>query len=584
MINKLRGYFPKGSNYLITGAPQCVVNDENMDLMIQGAQFDIIWVQFYNSWGCSVRDWITKNPNYASDGIEHPADPNNKYGGFSFEKWYNRLQAPNSKSSNAKLAIGVLGKATETGVVDFRVSSAELKPLIDAYFCHKNFGGLMIWDAVTAGNNLKDGVTFQGQIKNLLNAREAKGCPGDTPPVSSTTQSGTASSTTMATTTTTAGTTTSFTSTPTTSQPATTTIIDGTSYPNPPAPTVLGSTPKCTKWYVVQSGDTCPAIAAKFDVTKTEVNLWNTYINMGCTNILATYAICVSSPLVEEYWSSVGCLTDSQSARGLAYRITLPNEKSIMTPHMCTDACAAAGYRLAGIEYGYQCFCDNAIRNNHALTQSGCTTPCPGAPSIMCGGSDRMNLYRLDRYKDMGCYNDISTSRTLEKQIIIANQNTILTREICQTACEKAGYVYSGVEYAHQCWCGYGVWGSVAQSGCSSPCPGNTGQICGGSDRINVMMRPQSRSLGCYSDDVNKRTLRYQFTIANEATLMTPELCRNTCLTKGFIYSGVEYGHQCFCDDELYGTGAPTSGCTMACPGNSAAVCGGSSKMNIYSL
>ncbi|OBT54521.1 hypothetical protein VE04_06692 [Pseudogymnoascus sp. 24MN13] len=558
MINKLRGYFPAGSNYLITGAPQCVVNDANMDLMIQGAQFDIIWVQFYNTWGCSVRDWVTKNPNYASTGIESPVDPNNKLGGFYFEKRSKRLQAPNSKSKNAKLAIGVLGQATETGVVDFRVSADQLKPLIDAYFCHANFGGFMIWDLVASSNNLKNGVTFQAQIKNLLNAKEAKGCPTVT--------------------------TTSSVPTPTTTQPPNTTIIDGTAYPNPPAPTVLGSTPKCKKWYVVQNGDTCTAIAAKNDITRTDINLWNTYITSTCTNIWATYAVCVSSPLAEDYWSSVGCLTDSQSARALANRITLTNEKSIMTPKACSDACAAAGYRLSGLEYGFECYCDNAIRNGHGLTQSGCTTPCPGAPSITCGGPDRINLYRLDKYKDLGCYTDIATSRTLEKQIIITNQNTILTREICQTACEKAGYIYSGVEYAHQCWCGNTIRGSPASSGCSSACPGNTAQTCGGSDRINVMMRPQSRSLGCYSDDVNKRTLRYQLTITNAATLMTVELCRTTCLTKGFIYSGVEYGHQCFCDDELYGTGVPSTGCTMACPGGGSAVCGGSSRINIYSL
>lgn len=71
---------------------------------------------------------------------------------------------------------------------------------------------------------------------------------------------------------------------------------------------------------------------------------------MGCTNIWATYAIYVSSPLAEDYWSLVGCVTDSQSARGLSNRITaVPNEKSIMTPKICTDAWAMAGYRLASI-------------------------------------------------------------------------------------------------------------------------------------------------------------------------------------------------------------------------------------------
>ena len=184
MINKLRSYFPKDSNYLITGAPQCVVNDANMDLMIQGAEFDIIWVQFYNTWGCSVRDWVNLNPNYAKTGVETTVPK----GGFSYDAWLKRLQAPGSKSKNAKLAIGVLGEASTDLAVDFAVSSAQLKPLIDEYFCHESFGGFMIWDAVSAGNNKdKNGNTFQAQIKDLLLAREAKGCAKPTSTVSSTT-------------------------------------------------------------------------------------------------------------------------------------------------------------------------------------------------------------------------------------------------------------------------------------------------------------------------------------------------------------------------------------------------------------
>ncbi|KFY35307.1 hypothetical protein V494_06030 [Pseudogymnoascus sp. VKM F-4513 (FW-928)] len=190
MINRLRSYFPKGSNYLITGAPQCVVNDANMDLMIQGAEFDIIWVQFYNTWGCSVRDWVSLNPNYEKTGVETTVPKGYQFGGFSYNAWLKRLQAPGSKSKNAKLSIGLLGQATTGLPLDFAVTADELKPLIDEYFCHENFGGVMLWDAVSAGNNKdKNGVTYQAQLKNLLLAREAKGCgkPSTSSTVSSTT-------------------------------------------------------------------------------------------------------------------------------------------------------------------------------------------------------------------------------------------------------------------------------------------------------------------------------------------------------------------------------------------------------------
>ncbi|OBT99267.1 hypothetical protein VE01_02533 [Pseudogymnoascus verrucosus] len=190
MINRLRSYFPDGG-YLITGAPQCVVNDANMDLMIQGAQFDIIWVQFYNTDGCAARDWVKLNPDYATTGVETTVPKEYPHGGFSYDAWLKRLQAPGSKSKNAKLSIGVLGAPNmdPTIPIEYYLSADQLKPLIDEYYCHDNFGGFMIWDAVFAGKNKdQNGVNFLAQIKNLLVAREAKGCAAPTSTVSSSTK------------------------------------------------------------------------------------------------------------------------------------------------------------------------------------------------------------------------------------------------------------------------------------------------------------------------------------------------------------------------------------------------------------
>jgi len=50
MIRRLCSYFlGAGKRYLIHGAPQCVASDANIGSVIQNAQFDIIWVQFYNT-------------------------------------------------------------------------------------------------------------------------------------------------------------------------------------------------------------------------------------------------------------------------------------------------------------------------------------------------------------------------------------------------------------------------------------------------------------------------------------------------------------------------------------------------------
>jgi hypothetical protein len=72
--------------------------------------------------------------------------------------------------------------------------------------------------------------------------------------------------------------------------------------------------------------------------------------------------------------------------------------------------------------------------------------------------------------------------------------------------------------------------------------------------------------------------------VPNELTLMTVDLCRSTCRSQGYIYSGVESGNECYCDNKLVSNGVIAIGCTMPCPGNSAQLCGGSDRINVYSL
>ncbi|OBT72739.1 hypothetical protein VF21_09003, partial [Pseudogymnoascus sp. 05NY08] len=64
-------------------------------------------------------------------------------------------------------------------------------------------------------------------------------------------------------------------------------------------------------------------------------------------------------------------------------------------------------------------------------------------------------------------------------------------------------------------------------------CPGDKGQVCGGSNRINLFTRPQYRYLGCYSDSTTGRTLRNRHSITNEAAVMTIDLCRTACRNDG---------------------------------------------------
>ncbi|KDQ34140.1 hypothetical protein PLEOSDRAFT_1031730, partial [Pleurotus ostreatus PC15] len=65
---------------------------------------------------------------------------------------------------------------------------------------------------------------------------------------------------------------------------------------------------------------------------------------------------------------------------------------------------------------------------------------------------------------------------------------------------------------------------------------------------------------------------------------LTIESCIAICDNAGFIFAGVEFGQECYCDSVIQDPGVETdiSECNFACSGNPAEVCGSGGHMNIF--
>ena len=137
----------------------------------------------------------------------------------------------------------------------------------------------------------------------------------------------------------------------------------------------------------------------------------------------------------------------------------------------------------------------------------------------------------------------------------------------------------------------------VLESECSMACSGAANETCGGSSRLSVYQLgsgstqapttnpgpPGWKFVGCYTDDVNARTLSTAQSVAAGSSGMTVAQCVSACQANGYTVSGVEYQDQCFCDTSVRSTAQlVTSGCDMLCAGNSSEYCGGSSRIDVY--
>ena len=68
-----------------------------------------------------------------------------------------------------------------------------------------------------------------------------------------------------------------------------------------------------------------------------------------------------------------------------------------MTIDTCTSFCASQGFKIAGLEYGQECYCDNVWQGGASGSNySGqCNMPCAGNSAQNCGGPNAINVYTL---------------------------------------------------------------------------------------------------------------------------------------------------------------------------------------------
>ena len=319
-----------------------------------------------------------------------------------------------------------------------------------------------------------------------------------------------------------------------------------------------------------------------------------------------------------------GCWKENNPGRQLKVQLWGQNPKN--DNGLCINACADKGYKFAATQYVDECWCGNTVPNKR-VNETECNYQCSGDQTETCGGNgyfhdaSYMSLFTnggpnlggngpavvpsTGPYNYSGCYTEGTNVRALGAK---ATASPDMTVQSCAAYC--SGFTYFGLEYANECYCGnsFGA-GSVKtiEGDCIMNCAGNSSQICGAGGRLTVYGKGTSSvssssasgtvtptpkptgpvavqtagpftHQGCYTEGNGVRALGAVNT-ANNA--MTVQKCATFC--SGYKYMGVEYASECFCANTI-GAGAAltTSGCSMACSGDAASLCGGPNRLNFY--
>ncbi|PIL32445.1 hypothetical protein GSI_05147 [Ganoderma sinense ZZ0214-1] len=320
----------------------------------------------------------------------------------------------------------------------------------------------------------------------------------------------------------------------------------------------------------------------------------------------------------------LGCFTD-QGARSLG-GATFTNTTG-MTVESCIAFCSAQSFNFAGLEFAQECWCGNEIANGGTnATLSDCNSPCTGDASEICGAGNRLSVYwngvqppppptvvpSVGLWESLGCYNDSVNARALPTGVNVPGNFTV---EGCTEACFEADFPLAGMEFADQCFCSTAIANGgapIAASLCNMACAGNSTELCGGPNALNVynftgtitgtpgvppgggpgtgpvLVNPVTSGLpnnftyaACYVDNANGRIMGTQ---NPDDQGLTVESCVTSCHSQNFTLAGMEFGVQCFCGNTLIdgATVGDESTCNMACGGNSQEACGGPNRLSVY--
>ena len=218
-------------------------------------------------------------------------------------------------------------------------------------------------------------------------------------------------------------------------------------------------------------------------------------------------------------WVYLGCANET-NPRALNQAATADN--NAMTVESCQAFCNTNNYGLAGVEYGHECYCGNALQSYSALGFTGCNMACSGNTSEICGGRSRISVYNLTTYVppttvksvgtyvSQGCYLEATTGRLLSGPSY--TNKTGMTVESCVAFCagQKIPLAYAGVEYAQECYCAASLPATAVMtdaSSCNMLCTGNKKEFCGAGKHLNILYNDPSAVAPATVSSANAATI-----------------------------------------------------------------------------
>ncbi|KAH7115422.1 hypothetical protein B0J13DRAFT_572100 [Dactylonectria estremocensis] len=177
----------------------------------------------------------------------------------------------------------------------------------------------------------------------------------------------------------------------------------------------------CVEWFDNGGSDTCEYIRSMFAISAEEFHKWNPSVGTDCkpwryqsycilteerlASLTSTTTEAPSTTTTESSshppsptsWTALGCYIDDDPKFPVLETLASNSSKGLQIEN-CENKCWEFSTRwhilFAGVKQGNQCWCSSFVDGQKSKNQTDCNTPCTGNTKEMCGGENRINVFK----------------------------------------------------------------------------------------------------------------------------------------------------------------------------------------------
>ncbi|KAL8699377.1 MAG: hypothetical protein Q9201_006035 [Fulgogasparrea decipioides] len=251
-------------------------------------------------------------------------------------------------------------------------------------------------------------------------------------------------------------------------------------------------------------------------------------------------------------------------------------------------------YNYAGIEYGRECWCGDALAPSsaQATAESQCNKKCPGDATEICGAGNRLTLYtkKSAPQAKFAAFGAASADTSTTSSSSPSTTSGASTSSIAKASSSSSATTFSTRTSTSSS--SSPSTNSMSSTSTTSKSSASSSSSSSTSKTQSTLYPTPSTTLNSYTyaGCANATAPLALNALSKTSTTMDIETCTSFCTKNNYGLSGLQNGDTCYCGNGLQSFSAiqqeagaaKDSKCNKPCSGNATEICGADNYLSVW--